>query len=108
MASQDVLLILMPFTPDPNWVESLGKASPGIRVKSYKVDMYANKVPAEITAETWQEVTILFTWKSFPTREMAPNIQYVQLLSAGCNQILDLPLFRDTDISFCTSNGIHP
>ncbi|KAF4545974.1 Glyoxylate reductase [Lasiodiplodia theobromae] len=108
MTSQDLLLILMPFTPDPNWVESLRKTSPGLRVKSYKVDMYANKIPADIPAETWQEVTILFTWKSFPTRELAPNIKYVQLLSAGCNQILDLPLFRDTDISFCTSNGLHP
>ncbi|GME45434.1 uncharacterized protein LDX57_005103 [Neofusicoccum parvum] len=108
MANQDFLLILMPWSPGPDWIANLSKISPRIYVHSYMVEMYATELPREIPVETWKNVTVLFTWKLFPTREIAPNLQYVQLLSAGCNQIMGLPLFEDTDISFCTSNGVHP
>lgn len=103
MSSKDFLLILMPWTPDPAWVASLG-----MPVESRKIGMYQTELPGDISPETWAKVTILFTWKSFPTKEMVPNLKYCQLLSAGCNQILGLPLFEETTIDFCTSNGTHP
>ncbi|KAF5489845.1 D-2-hydroxyacid dehydrogenase [Colletotrichum siamense] len=103
MSSKDFLLILMPWTPDPAWVASLG-----MPVESRKIGMYQTELPSDISPETWAKVTILFTWKSFPTKEMVPNLKYCQLLSAGCNQILGLPLFEETAIDFCTSNGTHP
>jgi phosphoglycerate dehydrogenase-like enzyme len=56
----------------------------------------------------WENATALYTWKAFPPIELAPNLQYVQLHSAGANQILGLPLFEKTDIVFSTSNGVHP
>ncbi|KAJ0345322.1 hypothetical protein COL154_011236 [Colletotrichum chrysophilum] len=103
MSSKDFLLILMPWTPDPAWVASLG-----MPVESRKIGMYQTELPSDISPETWAKVTILFTWKLFPTKEMVPNLKYCQLLSAGCNQILGLPLFEETAIDFCTSNGTHP
>ncbi|KAF4871552.1 D-2-hydroxyacid dehydrogenase [Colletotrichum siamense] len=103
MSSKDFLLILMPWTPDPAWVANLG-----MPVESRKIGMYQTELPSDISPETWAKVTILFTWKSFPTKEMVPNLKYCQLLSAGCNQILGLPLFEETTIDFCTSNGTHP
>lgn len=83
------------------------KAVPGIQIEIHGVDMYAKQLP-DIPAETWRRTTVLFTWKLFPTPEMVPNLKYIQLFSAGCNQALGLPLFEKTDIEFCTSNGVHP
>ncbi|KAK1139124.1 hypothetical protein N8T08_001244 [Aspergillus melleus] len=108
MTTQDVLLILMPWTPDPSWVSSLEHVSPGIQVHSYKTDHGTTEVPDEIPSEIWSKVTVLLTWKAFPTKELAPKLQYVQLLSAGCNHLPGVPLFEDTDVAFCTSNGVHP
>nr|XP_036580791.1 d-isomer specific 2-hydroxyacid dehydrogenase [Colletotrichum truncatum]KAF6788863.1 d-isomer specific 2-hydroxyacid dehydrogenase [Colletotrichum truncatum] len=103
MAADDLLLILMPWIPDPAWVVSLG-----MPVEFRQMGTYQTEIPEDISAETWAKVTVLFTWKAFPTKEMVPKLQYVQLLSAGCNQIFGLPVFEDTSIDFCTSNGVHP
>ncbi|KAI1503740.1 D-isomer specific 2-hydroxyacid dehydrogenase [Biscogniauxia marginata] len=108
MSTPEFLMVLMPWIPPSDWVSNLAKISPGIRVEAHKVEMYGTDIPKEISAETWKKVTVLFTWKRFPLRELTPNLKYVQLLSAGCNQIFGLPLFEDTDIAFCTANGVHP
>lgn len=108
MASQDVLLILMPWAPDPTWVSSLEAISPRIQVHSYMIDAGATETPKEIPSEVWKKATVLFTWKAFPTKEQAPRLQYVQLLSAGSNHLFGVPLFEETDVAFCTSNGVHP
>lgn len=105
---KEVLLILQPWSPPESYLKSLSDISPGIRVITYKTTMYAKEVPKEISDETWSEVTVLFTWNLLPTKEQAPNLRYVQLLSAGCNQILGKPIFEETKIDFCTSNGVHP
>ena len=107
MSSSDFILIIVAFAPPAEWVESVIRRYPGIQIEIHEVDMYAKEMPT-IPDETWAKTTVLFTWKLFPEKEKVPNLKYVQLLSAGCGQILDLPVFKDTDISFCTSNGVHP
>lgn len=107
MSSNDVLLIIIHFTPPQQWVDTITRAYPALRIEIHKTDMYTKTLP-DISRETWKSTTVLFTWKLLPTKEMAPNLQYVQLLSAGCSQITGLPIFEDTDIAFCTSNGVHP
>lgn len=108
MAPSETLLILMPFTPDPGGIAGLEKSVPGIKIHMHKIEMYTKELP-DLPADLWRSLTALYTWKLFPTREQAPNLRYVQLHSAGCNQILGLPLFENNeDISFCTSNGVHP
>ncbi|PWY89213.1 hypothetical protein BO70DRAFT_285863 [Aspergillus heteromorphus CBS 117.55] len=108
MAAQEVVLILTPWTPPAEWVSDLIRIIPNVRVVSHEISRTDTELPAEISAEAWKEVTVLFTWRLFPSRELAPNLQYVQLLSAGCNHVIGLPLFEDTDIAFCTANGVHP
>ncbi|KAF2180869.1 NAD(P)-binding protein [Zopfia rhizophila CBS 207.26] len=61
-------------------------------------------IPSEVLANT----KVLLTWKVFPKKEQVPKLQYVQLLSAGCNQIQGLPFFKESDVAFCTANGAHP
>ncbi|CAH0027077.1 unnamed protein product [Clonostachys rhizophaga] len=70
--------------------------------------MYAKEIPNDVPADVWENITALYTWKAFPPIGLAPKLQYVQLQSAGANQILGLRLFEKTDIVFSTSNGVHP
>ncbi|GFN13488.1 D-isomer specific 2-hydroxyacid dehydrogenase family protein [Aspergillus tubingensis] len=107
MTYSDLLLFIQPFAPPDQWLQRVRQANPGIRVEYHHVEMYAKELPP-ISKETWAEATILFTWQLFPPKEWVPKLQYIQLLSAGCNQLLGMPLFEDTDIAFCTSNGNHP
>ncbi|PNY29613.1 D-isomer specific 2-hydroxyacid dehydrogenase, partial [Tolypocladium capitatum] len=55
----------------------------------------------------WRDVTILVTGGALPEPEQAPRLQYVQLLSAGAEFVVDKPVFTDTDIVFCTASGVH-
>lgn len=57
--------------------------------------------------EEWTDATLLLTSTVLPTRDQAPHLQYVQLTSAGANHIVDRPLFSETNIPFCTANGVH-
>lgn len=58
--------------------------------------------------EIYKDVTCLCTYLVMPTRQQAPKLQYIQLSSAGANHIIGTPLYEDSTITVCTSNGIHP
>lgn len=104
----EFLLILAPWDPPAEFISALSAISPGSQIESRITEYYSTEIPKDISTETWKKVTILFTWKTFPPKELVPNLEYVQLLSAGCNQIMGLDLFKETDIAFCTANGVHP
>ncbi|KAK2594969.1 hypothetical protein QQS21_007327 [Conoideocrella luteorostrata] len=108
MAGPDTLLVIVPFTPADSWVEDLKEKIPGIDIHIHPTEMYAKEIPKDVPDDVWRKTSALYTWKAFPTRELAPNLQYVQLHSAGCGQILGLPLYEQTNITFSTSNGVHP
>lgn len=65
---------------------------------------------SEVTKEQWKDVTVLLTGYSpegLPEKDAAPKLEYVQLSSAGANAVVSDPLFTDTDVAFCTANGVH-
>lgn len=102
------LLILSPDHPDPAELATLRERFPDLVIATFAVP-WAVKVAENVTAADWEDVTILLTGNTLPpTPETAPKLQYVQLLSAGANLILDHPVFKDTDVAFCTANGVHP
>jgi phosphoglycerate dehydrogenase-like enzyme len=105
----EVLMVLMPWSPPQSYVDHVKTVSPGIEVISHPIGMYDAEVPASISAETWATVTVLLTWKTFPSRKLAPKLKYVQLSSAGCNQIEGKDLFDEgTGVRVCTASGVHP
>lgn len=61
-----------------------------------------------VPAALWREVEILYT--SFatplPAPSQAPRLRWVQLYSAGPDQVLTHPLFA-SDVLFTTTSGIH-
>lgn len=72
-----------------------------------KVQMGSKK---DITKDEWKSVTLLVTGYSregLPELQDVPNLQYIQLSSAGANAVVSDPLYTDTDVAFCTANGVH-
>ncbi|GKT94389.1 glyoxylate reductase [Colletotrichum tofieldiae] len=101
----EVLLVLMPWGLPEGLVEELKTKCLGIQIITYSVGFDDKVPPLEIPQATWDTVTALFTWMAFPTPQQAPNLQYVQLLTAGCNHVSAKPIFQDTEVVFCTANG---
>ena len=84
------------------WLERLQNVSSDLRIERYSADDLS-AIPDNI----WREVEILYTFGwNLPSPERVPNLRWVQLYSAGINQIQSQPLFK-SDVIFTTSSGIH-
>ncbi len=84
------------------WLERLQQISPNLRIeKRSPGDL--NTIPTDL----WRETQILYTFGwNLPAPDQVPNLRWVQLYSAGVNQVVNQPLFK-TDVIFTTSSGIH-
>lgn len=99
-------LVLVRHQPAPlEWLEKIRKKYPGLEVAYHQVKSFTD---ADVPASIWENVTAICSYNVFPTREQAPKLQYVQLSSAGANHLHGNPLYEETDIAFCTANGVHP
>ncbi|KAI2638293.1 D-isomer specific 2-hydroxyacid dehydrogenase [Xylaria nigripes] len=81
---------------------------PGLQIVQCKVNPFKDltaPIP-DLLEEDWKTVTVLLTGPRLPTIEQAPKLQLVQLQTAGANYILENPLFKNTNIPFCSANGI--
>ena len=100
------LLVIAPWAAPAGSLEKFTTAFPDLEVVVH-VQSWDQKPPIPVPAETWKDVTILLTFAAFPTPEQAPKLAYVQLMSAGANHVLEEPIFKDTEVPFCTANGVH-
>jgi len=57
--------------------------------------------------ELLKQATILLVDWTIPNIEQVPNLKILQLSIAGFDSIVKKPLYTDTRITFCTSNGIY-
>ncbi|KAI0015440.1 D-isomer specific 2-hydroxyacid dehydrogenase [Xylariomycetidae sp. FL0641] len=102
------LLLITSSDPPPGYLEHLHEKYPGLQVvRSRHSGWEKSAALSDVSDEDWATVTILLTGMTLPTPDQAPKLQLVQLQSAGADYVLDNPLFKDTDIAFCTANGIH-
>jgi len=99
------LLLLSPWKPSAEWLDRIRDEYPGLEVSYHTIEFGAKTVA--VPDEEWSRVTILLTGSYLPKKNQVPRLQYVQLISAGANQILKNPLFLETDVTFCTANGVH-
>lgn len=85
------------------WLDRLQRLDPSLRFEHWPVQSVAT-----IPDDSWQDVAVLYT--SFATRlpapQHAPHLRWVQLYSAGIDQIADDPLMR-SQVTFTTASGIH-
>lgn len=104
------LLIIAPWKPPAPFLDKLAATFPDLQVicdVQGWTSLVPPRPPTTLTAEAWKDVTILLTFTTLPAPEDAPRLEYVQLMSAGANHVLDTPMFKDTEAAFCTANGVH-
>jgi len=99
------LLIAIPLDFPPSILEAIASQFPDLQIVSQKLEWGQRTIAC--SADEWKDVTLLMTFAGLPTPEEAPKLQLVQLVSAGANHVLESPLFKDTDVIFCTANGVH-
>lgn len=95
-------LLTATWTPSDEEVEAVKQKYPDLRLQ------FGTK--SDITKEQWKDATIIVTGagpEGLPDLEDVPHVQYVQLSSAGANTIVNHPLYKNTDVAFCTANGVH-
>jgi phosphoglycerate dehydrogenase-like enzyme len=97
-------LALITFSIPAHWqqhLEKLVQISPGLRIVSQKV-----RRTEEIPLDMWQQVEILFTFRTFPMLEQVPDLRWIQLYSAGADQIVCHPLSK-SQVMITTASGSH-
>lgn len=97
-----IVLVLPSWTPSEKDIDEVRSKYPGLVVQVAELD--------KLTKDDWKDVTILLTGFSrttLPNKDDVPKLEYVQLTSAGANLVVSDPLFSETDIAFCTANGVH-
>jgi len=101
------LLILSPMPASQHLIDQIKALFPDLEIAYHQLAWGVRDTSSVVPSGEWKDVTILLTGSGLPEKEQAPKLQYVQLFSAGANHILDHPLFKETDIVFCTANGVH-
>ncbi|KAK1832629.1 oxidoreductase-like protein [Podospora conica] len=100
------LLIIGGIHPDPSALDALRTRFPDLQIVSHTEHFGRSDPPFPL--EDWKDVTLAVSFLTLPKkRDDAPNLKYVQLMSAGANHILEDPFFKNTDTMFCTANGVH-
>lgn len=105
----ETLLMLIEWVPKPEAIAKLQERFPNLRIIDYRTTNYLGDSSYDIDAELLKEVTVLMTYKHWPKVELLPKLKIVQLLSAGCNHVMDGDIWKTRpDVKFCTANGVHP
>jgi phosphoglycerate dehydrogenase-like enzyme len=60
----------------------------------------------QLPPDFWHKVEVLCTFGKPPAPEQVPNLRWVQLMSAGADHVVDLPIFSG-DVILTTTSGIH-
>ncbi len=85
------------------WVERLQGLSADVHVTLHPIRGRGDRVPDSL----WQETEVAYTYSNhLPTPEQASRLRWAQLYSAGAEQLLEKPLFKQ-DVMFTTMSGIH-
>lgn len=100
-------VIIFTVVPAPQGqIDAIQRQFPGLKIVT-RIQPWGAPLGDDFPDEEWKDATVLLSSTVLPTRDLAPNLQYVQLACAGANHILKNPLFTDTNIPFSTANGVH-
>lgn len=103
------LLILGPWRvpPPPAQVAHIQARFPDLVIEVRKQLCTSPLDSEEDQEQLWKDVTILVTQGELPEAAQAPRLQYVQLWTAGAEQVVKKPMFKNMEINFCTASGVH-
>ena len=101
-------MIVSPLETPQHYIDRFRSEFPDLQVEAHQKAFKSHEESKdEIPEDAWRDVTILLLLSGLPDAAKVPKLQLVQLFSAGANQVMEHPLFTDTDIAFCTANGTH-
>ncbi|KAI1373861.1 hypothetical protein F4677DRAFT_427450 [Hypoxylon crocopeplum] len=106
--ANDVLIMLVPFAENTEWMERLTKRFKGFQIR-WVNQLKANGAivaASDLAAEIWDGVTLLHTYIP-PPDGLVPKVRFVQLTSAGADRWPGHSIYEDEKVVFCTTNGIH-
>ncbi|MEJ5225010.1 MAG: D-2-hydroxyacid dehydrogenase [Anaerolineales bacterium] len=89
------VLVTLPLSAE--LLSRLQSVSPRVRVTAQS--------GANIPAEAWERCEVLFTARTLPTPEQAPNLKWIQSYFAGVDSMLDTPIFQKPGIRITTLSG---
>jgi phosphoglycerate dehydrogenase-like enzyme len=61
----------------------------------------------KVPDKAWQTADVLFTFGSVPEPQQAPNLKWVQLVSAGVEHVKEQPIVTEGDVMVTSTSGIH-
>src|SRR5271170_6475160 len=74
-----------------------------------KVEILGKTSIDSLPHETLRATKYLLGYNNFPSPEQAPNLQFVQLFSAGSNHLQTHPLWnwKLDEVKWCSASGVH-
>jgi phosphoglycerate dehydrogenase-like enzyme len=60
-----------------------------------------------IPENAWGDIEVLYTLRDFPDPAQAPHLRWIQMHSAGVDNVIKQPIIRAEDMNVTTSSGIH-
>jgi phosphoglycerate dehydrogenase-like enzyme len=104
--SKDILIVTTELLTGQisHLVKDIAKKHPNIHVESL-----GNKSIDDLPKETLQATKYLLGFNKFPKPEQVPNLEYVQIFSAGSNHLQDHPLYKwkYNEVKWCSASGVH-
>lgn len=98
MADGDTINVVVVVDVSDELINQLREVSPRLHVERH----YPN-----VPEKTLANAEILFTSRTLPKPEQAPNLRWIQLFSAGVNHVTDEPIIQEDDVEVTTTSGIH-
>ena len=108
--AKDNLLCIIPMPEPKDLINHLRQKFPQIEITYHQVTFTfdLDSIERQLPSDVFKDATILCTFAAFPKKlSQAPNLSFVQLLSAGSNQLQNHPIYKDSDITIATASGIH-
>lgn len=107
--SKDVLLVVFLTGPNNEWISKVRDKYPGLEVRWAQMlrDDKTFVKPDELDPEIWKGVTLIcpFIWP--PAAHHLSSVRFVQLPSAGIDFWVSHDTYKDKNVVFSTSNGVH-
>ncbi|THX36599.1 hypothetical protein D6D10_06541 [Aureobasidium pullulans] len=107
---KEAVLVTLPMQEPHDAIERLQKKFPHLKITYRNVSWTKDRaqLEKEVDRELWKEATVLLTLSALPPKPSdAPLLDFIQLFSAGSNQLASHPIYTDTDIPIATASGVH-
>ncbi len=89
---------------DDAWLDRVRQIAPNLQVTQITTED-----PNDVPADLWARVDVLYAWRALPDPALAPNLRWIQLDTAGFDQVLASPYAHpDSPVAVTNLAGVAP